>query len=171
MFTVKWNSNCNAKVKAIKESQLNHVYWDLGRCSMMITEESFTRHISNETSVDANVSLQIWMLERLRAWRLLAAAPVEWALKISVSTPGPESWSEAHLASVWDETVVWGGLRKMEDWRSGANWLAWIIIWAKILRYSKGILLDHNIQLVRTQGRAEGRHKIWRCRDDPWPSL
>ena len=31
VFMVKRNSNCNAKVKAIKESQLNHVYWDLGR--------------------------------------------------------------------------------------------------------------------------------------------
>ena len=29
----KGNSDCNAKVKAIKENQSVHVYWDLGRCS------------------------------------------------------------------------------------------------------------------------------------------
>ena len=116
-----------------------------------------------------SASLQIWMLERLRAWRLLAAALVEWTLKTLVSTPASERRFVAHLASVWDDTLVWGGFWEMKkDWRSGANWLAWIIIWAKMLRYSKGILLDNYIQLTRTQGRAEGRHKIWRCRDDPW---
>ena len=40
VFMVKRNSSCNAKVKAIKENQLNHVYWDLGRCSMMITVDN-----------------------------------------------------------------------------------------------------------------------------------